>query len=57
MMKGSIFYAMGKYDLARKEFDFVLQVDPENLEVKRFKEFMDSKEDVPSKVKIEGPAS
>ncbi len=37
MMKGSIFYAMGKRDLARKEFDYVLKVDPENDEVKKFK--------------------
>lgn len=54
MMKGSIFYAMGKYDLARKEFDFVLKVDPDNIEVKRFKEFMDSESEGASKVKIEG---
>ena len=53
MMKGSIFYAMGKYDLARKEFDFVLKVDPDNIEVKRFKEFMESQSDN-QKVKIEG---
>lgn len=53
MMKGSIFYAMGKYDLARKEFDFVLKVDPENMEVKRFKEFMESQSEG-GKVKIEG---
>ncbi len=53
MMKGSIFYAMGKYDLAKKEFDFVLKVDPDNMEVKRFKEFMESKSDN-KKVKIEG---
>ncbi|MBU2514411.1 hypothetical protein KJ966_24010 [bacterium] len=53
MMKGSIFYAMGKYDLAKKEFDFVLKVDPGNIEVKRFKEFMESKSDN-QKVKIEG---
>lgn len=53
MMKGSIFYAMGKYDLARKEFDFVLKVDPDNMEVKRFKEFMESQSDKQN-VKIEG---
>jgi tetratricopeptide (TPR) repeat protein len=53
MMKGSIFYAMGKYDLANKEFDFVLKVDPGNIEVKRFKEFMDSQSEG-QKVKIEG---
>lgn len=53
MMKGSIFYAMGKLDLARKEFDFVLKVDPDNIEVKRFKEFMESTSDN-KKVKIEG---
>ncbi len=53
MMKGSIFYSMGKYELAKKEFDFVLKVDPENIEVKRFKEFMESQSDN-QKVKIEG---
>lgn len=53
MMKGSIFYAMGKYDLAKKEFEFVLKVDPDNIEVKRFKDFMESKSDN-QKVKIEG---
>jgi len=54
MMKGSIFYAMGQYDMARKEFDYVLKLEPENVEVKRFKEFMDSKEGESGKVKIEG---
>ncbi len=54
MMKGSIFYAMGKYDLAKKEFEFVLKVDPENIEVKKFKEFMESKSQSSQKVKIEG---
>ncbi|MCP4749581.1 MAG: hypothetical protein GY866_01690 [Proteobacteria bacterium] len=53
MMKGSTFYAMGKYDLARKEFDYVLSIDPENVEVKRFKAFMDSKDENTRKVKIE----
>lgn len=54
MMKGSIFYAMGKYDLARKEFDYVLKINPENVEVKRFKDFMDSKDEKLKKVKLEG---
>jgi hypothetical protein len=54
MMKGSIFYAMGKYKLARKEFDFVLKVAPDNVEVKRFKAFMDSKSDTVRKVNVEG---
>lgn len=55
MMKGSIFYSMGKTDLAKKEFEYVLKVDPDNIEVKRFKEFMDSEEESSSrKVKIEG---
>jgi len=53
MMKGSILYAMGKEDLARKEFDYVLKVDPENAEVKRFKHFMESKKEETQKVKIE----
>ena len=55
MMKGSIFYAMGKEDLARKEFDYVLKVDPENMEVKRFKQFLEQKPGNTSKTKIEGP--
>jgi tetratricopeptide (TPR) repeat protein len=54
MMKGSIFYAMGRYDLARKEFDYVLELEPENVEVKRFREFMDAEGDGSGKVKIEG---
>ena len=54
MMKGSIFYSMGKYELARKEFDYVLQVDPENIEVKRFQKFMDSQSGETGKVAIEG---
>ena len=53
MMKGSIFYAMGKYDLAKKEFDYVLKIDPDNVEVKRFQKFMESKDDSAKKVKIE----
>ncbi|MBT4287864.1 MAG: hypothetical protein HOD92_11045 [Deltaproteobacteria bacterium] len=55
MMKGSIFYSMGKYDLAKKEFDFVLKVDPGNVEVKRFKEFMESESsNETGKLKISG---
>ena len=54
MMKGSIFYSMGKYDLARKEFDFVLKVDPDNLEVKRFKAFMESETGETGRVTITG---
>ena len=55
MMKGSIFYSMGKYDLANKEFDFVLKVDPGNVEVKRFREFMESESsNETGKLKISG---
>lgn len=54
MMKGSIFYALGKYDLAKKEFEYVLKVEPENIEVKRFLEFVDNKKDVGKKVNIQG---
>lgn len=54
MMKGSIFYSMGKTDLAKKEFEYVLKVDPENIEVKRFKAFMESEASGSQKVKIEG---
>ena len=53
MMKGSIFYAMGKYDLAKKEFDYVLKINPDNIEVKRFQQFMESKDSSEKKVKIE----
>lgn len=54
MMKGSIFYAMGKYDLAKKEFDYVLKLAPDNIEVKRFKEFMESSDRQADKVKLKG---
>lgn len=54
MMKGSIFYAMGKYDLSKKEFDYVLKLDPGNIEVKRFKQFMDSKNKQAGKVQLKG---
>lgn len=54
MMKGSIFYSMGKTDLAKKEFEYVLKVDPDNIEVKRFKEFMESEAGQSTKVKFEG---
>jgi len=55
MMKGSIFYAMGKVELAKKEFDFVLKVDPGNIEVKRFQQFLDSKPSETPQVKFQGP--
>lgn len=42
MMKGSIFYAMGKKDLAKKEFDYVLKIDPDNKEVKQFLQFLET---------------
>jgi tetratricopeptide (TPR) repeat protein len=54
MMKGSIFYAMGRYDLARKEFDYVLELEPDNIEVKQFREFMEAEGDGSGRVKIEG---
>jgi len=55
-MKGSILYAMGKHDLAKKEFDFVLKVDPDNVEVKKFRNFLDSADQKSPTVNFEGPA-
>jgi len=55
-MKGSILYAMGKQDLAKKEFDFVLKVDPDNSEVKKFRDFLESTNKKSPTVNFEGPA-
>ncbi len=56
-MKGSIYYSMGRYDMARKSFNYVLKVDPENEEVKAFQEFMRSTSENPGKVNVEGQES
>lgn len=39
-MKGSIYYAMGNYQLAQEEWERVLTLDPSNEEVLKFQEFM-----------------
>lgn len=39
-MKGSVYYAMGNYDLAHSEWERVLQLDPSNTEVRDFMEFL-----------------
>ncbi len=53
MMKGSVFYAMGKYEMAKKEFDDILRIDPDNIEVKQFNEFMESESGETDKAKDE----
>lgn len=39
-MKGSVFYAMGNLDLAHQEWERVLLVDPGNVEVRKFIDFV-----------------
>lgn len=39
-MKGSIYYAMGNLDLANQEWDRVLLMDPGNVEIRNFIEFL-----------------
>jgi tetratricopeptide (TPR) repeat protein len=39
-MKGSVYYALGNYDLANQEWDYVLAQDPSNKEVLEFKKFL-----------------
>lgn len=39
-MKGSVYYAMGNYQLANEEWEQVLALDPSNQEVRDFQEFM-----------------
>lgn len=38
-MKGSIYYAMGSYELANEEWEQVLTLDPSNEEVRKFMDF------------------
>lgn len=46
MMKGSVYYAMGNYQLANEQFEQVLVVDPSNEEVRQFQEFLGGQQDV-----------
>jgi tetratricopeptide (TPR) repeat protein len=39
-MKGSVYYALGNYELANQEWEQVLSLDPSNQEVLEFKEFL-----------------
>lgn len=39
-MKGSIYYAMGNYQLANEQYERVLALDPSNQEVRKFQEFL-----------------
>jgi hypothetical protein len=39
-MKGSVYYALGNYELANQEWEYVLGQDPSNKEVLEFKEFL-----------------
>jgi len=39
-MKGSVYYALGNYDLANQEWQYVLAQDPTNKEVLDFQEFL-----------------
>ena len=46
MMKGSVYYAMGNYQLANEQFEQVLVVDPSNEEVRQFQEFLGAQQDI-----------
>jgi Tetratricopeptide repeat len=46
-MKGSIYYAMGSYQLAEEEWQRVLQLDPGNQEVRQFTEFLKNRKGAP----------
>ncbi|MBI4083238.1 MAG: hypothetical protein HY423_11575 [Candidatus Lambdaproteobacteria bacterium] len=46
-MKGSIYYAMGNYQLANEEWEQVLASDPSNQEVRSFQEFLKSRGGAP----------
>jgi len=43
-MKGSIYYAMGSYQLANEEWEQVLALDPSNEEVRGFLDFMKNRQ-------------
>ncbi len=42
-MKGSVYYALGNYDLANQEWEYVLGQDPSNKEVLDFKAFLNNR--------------
>ena len=46
-MKGSVYYAMGNYQLAEEEWKRVLQLDPSNTEVRQFMDFLKNKKGAP----------
>lgn len=43
-MKGSIYYAMGNFELANEEWENVLAMDPSNEEVRSFMEFLKNRQ-------------
>ncbi|MDH4247570.1 MAG: hypothetical protein OEW39_07120 [Deltaproteobacteria bacterium] len=43
-MKGSVYYALGNYQLANEEWEYVLSLDPSNQEVQNFKEFLKNRQ-------------
>jgi Tetratricopeptide repeat len=42
-MKGSVYYALGNYELANQEWEYVLAQDPSNKEVLDFKAFLSNR--------------
>ncbi len=46
-MKGSIYYAMGNYELANQEWEQVLTLDPSNQEVRDFIDFLKNRQGAP----------
>ena len=46
-MKGSIYYAMGNFQLANEEWEQVLTMDPSNEEVRGFMDFLKDRQGVP----------
>jgi len=43
-MKGSIYYALGNYQLANDEWEEVLAIDPSNTEVREFQSFLKNRQ-------------
>ena len=46
-MKGSIYYAMGNFELANQEWEQVLTLDPSNQEVRDFNDFLKNRQGAP----------
>lgn len=46
-MKGSIYYAMGNFELANQEWEQVLALDPSNEEVRDFQDFLKNRQGAP----------